>query len=366
MKVDDVCRALEAIAPPSLAVEWDNVGLLVGDRNTRVRRIMLCIDLTEAVLAEAVKAKADMVMAYHPVIFKPIARLTAAAEPVVWAAARKGIAVYSMHTALDAAPGGTNDVLAEALNLQGTRPLQPMLQPGRRKVVVFVPPDDLQEVARSAFEAGAGTIGGYDHCAFFGHGIGTFRGGDETRPTLGQAGQDEAFEEMRVEVVADAADIPAVLDAIRATHSYEEPAIDVYPLEEAPADCGLGRVGRLPRPVLAETLIRRAKKTLGVDKVLTARPEGQPPLVSVAAVAAGSCGGMYADAARAGATFYLTGELRHHDALAAVRLGLTVVCVGHSNSERVTLVKLLSRLAGTLPKLKASIAEADEDPFNVV
>ncbi|MCK4277498.1 MAG: Nif3-like dinuclear metal center hexameric protein, partial [Phycisphaerae bacterium] len=123
MKVRDVVDVLETVAPPDLAAEWDNVGLLIGDGEAVARKLMLCIDLTEDVLGEAIRAGAKMVMAYHPVIFKPVSRLTSDSAPVVCEALRQGISVYSMHTALDAAPGGTNDVLADAMGLDARAPL---------------------------------------------------------------------------------------------------------------------------------------------------------------------------------------------------------------------------------------------------
>ena len=181
MKVHQIVKALEQIAPPQLAAEWDNVGLLIGDVEGRAGKLMLCIDLTEAVLAEAKRQRAGMVMAYHPIPFKPVSRITAGDAPVVYAAAAGGLAVYSMHTALDAAPGGANDVLAEVLGLKDIRPLEPAVCEAGCKVVVFTPPSDVSSVADAAFDAGAGRIGRYERVAFFSHGIGTFMGGPETK-----------------------------------------------------------------------------------------------------------------------------------------------------------------------------------------
>ena len=371
MKVADVTRALEAIAPPSLASEWDNVGLLIGDQAATVHKLMLCVDLTDEVLAEAATVRAQMVMAYHPVIFKPLARVTDSDSHVVYQAIRQQVAVYSMHTALDAARGGSNDALADVLDLAQRRPLEPIVRKDRCKVVVFVPPDDLHDVADAAFAAGAGKTGNYYDCSFFVHGIGTFTGAPGARPTVGEAGRHEATEEMRLEVVAPRSSAGAVCAAIRSAHPYETPAIDVYPIEDAPDGCGIGRVGKLARPVLVRTLISRIKKQLGLSRVLVssgdgAGKHGKPNLVATAACAAGSCGKLYRAALAAGATFYLTGEMRHHDALAAERAGMTVVCTGHSNSERIALKHVASRLKELLPKLRVVHSRRDMDPFRVV
>jgi len=378
MKVSEVVRALELLAPPSLAADWDNIGLLVGDRAGRVTKLLLCVDLTEDVLAEAAGAKARMVMAYHPVIFKPVSRLTSDSAPVVCEALRQGISVYSMHTALDAAPGGTNDVLADAMGLDARAPLEPADGGENCKVVAFCPPDEVSQVAEAAFAAGAGVVENYRECAFFSHGIGAFCGAAGTRPAVGQPGSHEVVEEVRLEVLAPRGRVADVCTAIRAAHGYEEPAIDVYPLADFPEGAGAGRIGRLKRPVTVGTLIARIKKAAGVSRAfLAARPaprgksRGRPgagtgALVSTAACSAGSAGGLWRSAAKAGATFYLTGEMRHHDALAAANAGLTVMCLGHSNSERIALPRLAVRIKKVLPKLQVAVSRRDGGPFEVV
>ncbi len=368
MKVRDIVEVLEHIAPPELAAEWDNVGLLIGDDDADVRKLMLTIDLTPEVLTEAGRGQADMVMAYHPLIFRPLARLTASDAPVAYAATRRGLAVYSMHTALDAADGGTNDVLAEVLGLRDTRPLEPVAGDDECKIVSFVPSEDLSRVAEAAFEAGAGRVGDYSECAFFCHGVGSFRGGEGSHPTVGQPGRHEAAEELRFETVAPRSLARGVVSAVRDAHPYEEPVVDVYPLVAGAAVAGMGRIGKLDRPVTAGTLINRVKKALGLKRMLVAgRPAGDgQPKIETAACCAGSCGSLFKAASAAGAGFYLTGEMRHHDALAAAQAGMTVVCTGHSNSERIALCRLAERLGAEMPKLNVAVSKQDRDPFDVV
>lgn len=364
--VREVCRVLDALAPPEQAEDWDNVGLLLGDPAGEVRRVLLCIDLTAEVLDEALTARAEMVLAYHPVIFKPVKRLTASSAPVSYRALREGLAVYCPHTALDVADGGTNDVLADMLELQDRRPLEPGRSAGRCKIVTFLPETDQEAVSRAAFDAGAGQIGEYDECSFTTRGLGSFRGSEHSRPTVGEPGRREAVEELRLEMIAPAGRVAGVCEAIRLTHSYEEPPIDVYPLEELPGPRGLGRVGRLARPVKLSTLLGRIRKGLGVPRLLVAGGEDPERMIGTVAVGAGACGSMWQAAADAGATLFLTGEMRHHDALAAAATGLCVVCAGHSNTERITLARLAERLAADLPELTATLATQDRDPFTIV
>jgi dinuclear metal center YbgI/SA1388 family protein len=386
LRISQIVDALETIAPPSLAAAWDNVGLLIGDASARARKLMLCIDLTAPVLDEAIAARAQMVMAYHPIIFKPIARLTAGATPVAYRAAAAGIAVYSMHTALDAAKGGTNDVLAQALGLVNTQPLEDPPTKDECEIVVFVPEPDLPAITQAAFDAGAGRIGNYEDCSFQTRGLGTFRGLQGAHPTLGQVGRRETAPELRLEVIVPMARANQVAAAIRAVHSYEEPVIGVYPFRQLPAGVGMGRVGDLARPTSVKAILTTIKAVIGVTDLLVAGPQGvrvadvpsarraartpagpggRDTLITRAACCAGSCGGLFRAAIARGATFYLTGEMRHHYALAAGAAGLTVACVGHSNSERPALARLAHNLGQMLPELEIVSSRQDRDPFMI-
>ncbi len=370
MKISQIVRELERIAPPAYAESWDNVGLLVGDADRRCERMLLCIDLTEAVLAEAKRLKARLVMAYHPILFKPVGRITPAATPVVFEAVRSGIGIYSVHTAYDSALGGANDVLADALGMgmgEARRPLQPRCQSGAYKIVVYAPPADLPPIQAAAFATGAGAIGevgNYTECGFGAEGVGTFFGSAAANPTVGRVGRREAVAEVRWETVCPRGRLAAVLAAVTEAHSYEEPAIDVFEMTDAPVGVGLGRVGAMAKPASLKAMLDRVRKVCGVRGLQLAGPARRT--VRSLAVGCGSCGGMYRDAIAAGADLYVTGELRHHDALAAAAAGLTVVCVGHSNSERLTLKAMAKRLTKAMAKLEVKLARADKDPFNIV
>ena len=380
--VADVARLLEQLAPVAWAEDRDNVGLILGDRQVPVRRLLLTIDLTLAVLQEAVALRAGMVMAYHPPIYRPVSRLLAEGAPPVWETIRRGIAVYSMHTALDAVEGGTNDCLAAALGLRDVRPLRPLVRQPRKKIVVFLPPSDLEPVSAAAFAAGAGRIGNYAECSFHASGHGTFHGLAGSHPTIGQAGsvrtgpvragRREDVEELRLEFVAPADKVAHVVSAIVAAHSYETPAIDVYPLEDRPAGGGHGRIGRLERAVSLEVFASRVKRRLGVRQVWTAGRTGR---IEQVACCAGSCHDYLGLVLASGAQAYVTGEMSHHDALAVAATGsagpgprgqgMAAICVGHSNSERPALAPLAERIRHGLPGLDVRLAKTDRDPFVV-
>jgi dinuclear metal center YbgI/SA1388 family protein len=343
-----------------LAASWDNVGLLVGDPAAEVTRVLLTIDCTRAVLAEATRGGFQAVVSYHPPIFEAQKRFLAGT--VAYDAARAGVAVYSPHTALDVAVGGTNDVLADALAMGEDRaPLRPVEPHDTAyKLVTFVPAEHVDAVGRALFDAGAGRIGKYSSCSFRAPGTGTFFGEEGTSPVVGQAGRLEQAPELRLETVVPMARAGEVVRALRTAHPYEEPAFDLVRLAASPEGRGIGRVGSVPSATLREHA-DRVRKVLGVDHLLVAGSLERE--VTRAAVCAGSGGDLVRDAVRAGAQLLLTGEVRHHDALAAEAAGLSVVCTRHSTSERVALVALERRLSQELPGVRVVRSEEDRDPF---
>jgi dinuclear metal center YbgI/SA1388 family protein len=367
MIVADLVRAMEDLAPTRFAAEWDNVGLLVGDPASPLTGILLAIDCTPAVVDEARAERRDAIVAYHPPIFAPQKRCVAGS--VAYAAARAGIAIYTPHTALDVADGGTNDVLADAVGITDRRPLR-LVEPDRAlKLVTFVPADRVAPLNEALFAAGAGVIGRYSSCSFRSPGTGTFFGEEGADPAVGKAGRLEEAPEVRVEMVVPASRSAAVVRALRSMHPYEEPAFDLIPLEAPPAGLGpragrgMGRVGSVS-PVDASALVDRVKRELGVKHVLVAG--NRERVVSRVAVCAGSGGDFVPDAIDANVGLLLTGELRHHDALRAVHGGLVVVCALHSASERPALATLAAALTARLTGVGVSISRADREPFEVI
>lgn len=364
MLLSEVVAQLEALAPLELAESWDNVGLLVGDPQASVSRALFAIDLTRAVLREAEQKKCELVVAYHPPIFSGLKRVVAGST--AFDAIARGIALYSPHTALDVAKGGTNDVLGDVVGMGAARSA---LRPGapkdvEYKLVTFVPADACERVAQALFEAGAGKIGNYSSCSFRSPGQGTFFGEAGADPKIGEAGRLEAAEELRLETIVRIADVPAVVAALRASHPYEEPAFDLVRLAAPPSKlhAGLGRIGDV-EPVPRAALFEKIKKGLGVTELLVA---GQTDgIAKRVAVAAGSCGDMFKDAIAGGADVYLTGEMRHHDAIAA-SAKMTVICALHSNSERAALGVFAKRVKERAPTLEVVASEVDRDPFRVV
>lgn len=362
MELQSVIDALEGIAPARHAQAWDNVGLLAGDPRQPVSAALLAIDYTHAVAQERQALGCDLVISYHPPIFQAVKRLTAGS--LVYEAVRRGVAIYSPHTALDVADGGTNDVLCDVMGVSQRSPLKlAETKASQYKLVTFVPEQALEAVSRALFDAGAGRIGQYSSCSFRSPGTGTFFGEEGTNPAVGQSGKLETAQEVRVETVVPIAKVPAAIEALRKSHPYEEPAFDLNQLAAPPEGVGMGRVGNFDSPVERGELFGRIKRGLELDHLLVTGPT--QGAVSRVAACAGACGDLLDDALRAGVELYLTGEMRHHDAIKAAAAGLTAVCTLHSNSERLALRRLKQRLEEALPGLAVHLSRRDRDPFSV-
>jgi dinuclear metal center YbgI/SA1388 family protein len=359
--VADIMGFLDAIAPPSLAADWDNVGLLLGSRSAAVQRVVTCLTVTPESAGEAVAAGAELLVSHHPVLFRATRRLTDATPEgrTLLTLLRAGVAVHSPHTAYDNSRDGINDQLARLLGLRGVRPLRPRAVDGLVKVVVFVPDKDLGRVSDALFAAGAGQIGEYRECSFRQTGTGTFFGSAAAHPTVGQAGRREEVSEWRLEVVCPEARADAVVAALRQAHSYEEPAVDVYPLRPVTSPGGEGRWGELdPTPLSA--LAQALKAALGARAVQLVGAANRE--IRRAAVVCGAGGDFVADAVRSRADVLVTGEARFHDYLAASAQGLALLLPGHYASERLGAEDLARRLQGHWPDLEVWASRQEADP----
>ncbi len=344
-RVRDIAEAVERLAPISLSEAWDNCGLQVGDPAASVSRVMVALTPTGEVFEEAQETGADFLLFHHPLIFGSLKSVDTGSYPghLIARALRSGLAVYAAHTSYDAAPDGVSVALAQALGLRG--PLRVVSPRGElRKLVIFVPQENVDAVAGALADTGAGVIGEYTHCTFRTPGTGTFLGGEAADPYLGERGRLEKVEEIRLETVVPAHAAEHAIAAAVAAHPYEEAALDLYPVEGHPAGCGYGRVGTLPEPMTAEQMRGHVSDLLGSPARLVADP-GSGRRMGRIAVLGGSGGSFVREAAASGAEAFVTGDLDYHDALLADSLGLTAIDAGHAATELPSLAPLARRLS---------------------
>ena len=361
--VADVARWLEGFAPSRLAESWDNVGLLWGDPHAPLERVMTCLTVTDESASEAVREGAGLIVSHHPILFRETKRIRSdlPGTAPLWKLARAGVAVASPHTAFDGAEDGINAGLCRRLGLAEAVPIRPAAGPAGFKVVVFTPEADREAVLAAAFEAGAGRIGDYAECSFATPGTGTFFGGESTDPSVGAKGRRESVAELRIEMVCPADRLASVLAAIRSRHSYEEPAIDVYPVQAAPSPVGAGRIGRLEAPRTLGEFARSASAALGGVPLQVAGDLGMA--VERVAVSCGAGDDFLGDAVRLGAQVLLTGEARFHRALEARALGVGLIVAGHHATERPGVEDLADRIARAFPELVVWPSRDETDPL---
>jgi dinuclear metal center YbgI/SA1388 family protein len=364
--VASIVEDLDRFAPPERAAEWDNVGLLLGERTAAVRRLMTCLTVTPESAREAVERDVQLIVTHHPILFRAVKRLTSDTTEgrMLLSLVRAGVAVYSPHTSFDNTTGGINDLLARRLGLQSVKPLRGTMGAKLVKIVVFVPDRDLGKVSDALFEAGAGHIGAYSECSFRLSGTGTFFGGEGSNPTVGQKGRREEAPEWRLEVVCPERQASATVAAMRKAHSYEEPAIDVYPLVPETGKVGEGRLGELAEAVALGDLAVRVRRELKSGPVQVV---GEPDRkIRKVGIACGAGGEFLRDAARAGAEALLTGEARFHDYLDARARGVALVLPGHHATERCGVEDLADRLREKWPTLEVWASEREVDPVSWV
>ena len=365
MKIKAIVEQIEKSVPLKLAQDWDNVGLLIGDAQRNVKNILLTIDITKDVLAEAKGLKTELIISYHPVIWDGLKKITADGQSsVVYDLIRSGTAVFSIHTALDSAIGGVNDGLAEIVGIRDGKPIGDYVESpagDNYKLVVFIPIESAAKVSNAIFAAGAGAIGNYRNCGFQAKGTGSFMPLEGARPAIGKKGKVEKVAEVRFETIVPAEKLDAVIAAMKKAHPYETPAFDVFKLYNEQNKFGLGRIGKLEKPMRVSKIIEGIKKHTGAQTMGIVGDEKR--LVKIAAVCAGSCGKIINSVITAKADLYLTGELKHHHALAAQEAGLTCLCLSHSVSERFILKKLAKQLQSRIRNVTIRISKKDADPF---
>jgi len=365
MKIKDIADKIEKIAPFKLAQDWDNVGLLIGNPQRNVKNILLTIDVTGEVLAEAKRLKTDLIISYHPVIWDGLKKITTEGQSsIVYNLINSGIAVFSIHTALDSAIGGVNDGLAEIIGIVDGRPIGDYVDNpagDNYKLVVFIPIESAAKVSNAVFAAGAGVIGNYSHCGFSAEGRGTFLPLAGARPAIGKKGKLEKVPEIRFETIVPAEKLDDCIAAMKKAHPYETPAFDCFKLYNSPTKFGLGRIGKLQKPMQLNRIVERIKKH--TDAKAIGIVGNQKRLIKTAAVCAGSCGKIINSVITAKADLYLTGELKHHYALAAQQANLTCICLGHTASERFILKKFAKQLQKQAKEIAIKISKKDADPF---
>jgi len=370
--VAELVNAMERIAPIRLAAEWDNVGLLLGRGDAAADRILVCLDITSEAVAAAVEDSVDAIVSYHPILFDRPGRITEDTPQgqCLLDLMQAGIAVYSPHTAWDAVEGGLADWLSEGIGTGEVSPLEPASEHrlgATLSVVTYVPREATDAVRDAMAAAGGGRVGDYDWCSTRIESVGSFRPNEGANPTIGSIGTVERVEEHRLQMVCGEQHLAAVLHALRGAHPYEEPPIHVFKTQPEPSTTrGGGRLIRLADAVPTDAIIARLKSHLGVEVLRVCRGCAASETHSIVGCCPGAGGSMLGAAESAGATLYVTGEMRHHDLVAARERGVTIILAGHAHTEQRGLQRLASSISRALVGARVTCAAFDAAPWRSV
>lgn len=362
MQINELVHYLNTIFPPQFQESFDNSGLLIGRENNEISKALLTLDVTAEVINEAIEQKADIIIAHHPIIFKPLKNVGTQKEIdyIIRQAIKNDIAIFAAHTNLDSAKGGTNDKLCELLDLQNCKVLSPM-ESYLFKVVVFVPEAQAEEVRKAMFEGGGGSIGQYDSCSYNINGQGTFRPGDNTNPYVGKKGELHFESETRVETIAPKHLIDKVIKKMTNAHPYEEVAYDIYPLHNKFEAAGLGRIGELKNAMEVDSFLEYVKTKLEADHL---RYSGSTKNIKKVAVCSGSGAFLSKQAISLGADAYISGDFKYHEFQEAAN-GLFVVDAGHYDTEKYVKDIFYEHIMEKFPKFALYLSKVNTNPINL-
>lgn len=362
MKIREILQTIEQIAPLSLQEGFDNSGLQVGDINQEAKGALLCIDVTENVILEAINLNCNLIIAHHPIAFKGFKSLTGKnyVERCIILACKHDIVLYAAHTNLDNAARGINFRLAEMLNLQNIRILSPM-KDLLLKLVTFVPTVYTDTVRNALFNAGAGYIGNYDSCSFNTEGKGTFRAGEESHPFCGEIGETHTENEVRIETILPTFKQKDVLRALLSVHPYEEPAYDFYPLANEWNEVGSGIVGSLPESMEEEDFLYFLKDVFRLNTLQYSSYRGKP--IRDVAICSGSGAFVIPKAISYGADVFITGEAKYNE-FYDVENKILLTTIGHYESEICSKEIFFDVLSKKYPTFALHKSGFDVNPVN--
>ena len=362
MKLKELTSYIDSFVPLAFQESYDNSGLQIGNPDAEVNSALLTLDITNDVVDEAIENKCDAIISHHPLIFSGIKKITGGnvTEKIAIKAIKNDIAIYSAHTNLDNFEQGVSRKMAEKLKLTNIKVLLP-LKGKLLKLVTFIPEKSYDNVRDAIFEAGAGAIGSYDRCSFISYGIGSFRGGETSKPYVGEKGKKHFEKELRFETILYAHLKNKVIQALIESHPYEEVAYDFYQLENDNISHGTGCVGELSEPVSERYFLKNVSDTFQANGLRYSTLNGKK--IKKVAVCGGSGGNFINSAIACNADAYVTSEIKYHDFL-AVNDKILLIDAGHYETEKFSTEILCDLIIKKFPKFAIRFSKTNLNPIN--
>ncbi len=360
MKINQIIQTLEDWAPISYAEDFDNVGLLVGDKNRSCHGALITHDVSVAVVAEAIAAGCNLIICFHPIIFKGLTSITGKnyVEKTVLMAIENKIAIYALHTALDNHQNGISYHLGQLLNLKEQRILIPQKN-SLFHLTTYVPLPSKDQLLKALYEAGAGKIGEYSQCSFAVEGEGQFLPSENSQPTIGVKEEHTKVAEVQIRLIVPKHAKNRVLNALASAHPYEAAAYELVAVENQHPNVGLGSIGTLQEPLALEAFLEHVKKALQVPHLR--HSESEHKKIKKVAVLGGSGSFSIAAAKAQGADALVTADLKYHDFFSGENT-LLLVDAGHYETERFTKRIILEHLTKKIPNFAFTLSEVNTNP----
>ncbi len=360
MFIKQILSVLEEMAPLSYAEDFDNVGLLVGNAENEATGVLVCHDALETVIDEAVAKNCNLVVCFHPILFSGLKKITGKnyVERAIIKAIKNDIAIYAVHTALDNHQKGVNKIFCDALGLKNTSILVPK-KDFIRKLVTYTIPENSDKVRNALFEAGAGTIGNYDECSFNTEGFSTYKGNENSNPSVGNKGELTRTGEIRIEITFEKHLESKILKALFSNHVYEEVAYEIYALENPHQHIGLGMIGELETTYNEADFLQFVKDKMGCGGIRHSTFRHKD--IHKVAVLGGAGSFAISHAIRAGADAFLTADLKYHQFYEAENR-ILLADIGHFESERYTKNYIVDYLIKKMPNFAFILSEENTNP----
>ena len=362
MKLENIISEIEQFAPLQLQESYDNAGLIIGNTSMEISSALLCIDVTEAVIDEAILIGAQLIISHHPLIFSGVKKINEKneIERCVVKAIKNSIAIYAAHTNLDSVEKGVNAKICEKLALQKCKILSPK-KDFLYKINTFAPTSFADTIQNAMFTAGAGTIGNYNSCSFVQTGIGTFNATQDAHPFVGEVGITHNEAETKIEVICPKHILAKVIKALLQVHPYEEPAYDIIPIDNEYTQAGAGMIGELGMPMSVQEFLLRVKQTFSCGIIRYSNSTQQ--MISRVAVCGGSGSFLISDAQKAKADIFLTGDIKYHDFF-SVDNKMIIADIGHYESEQYTKEIFYEILNKKFPTFALHFSKVITNPIN--
>ena len=365
MKLNDLIKQIEKKYPLSLAYDWDNVGLLVGDFESEIKKVLVTLEANENVIDEAIENNVDLIVTHHPFIFKKINKINTRdlKGRLIHKLIKNDIALYSMHTNFDIAFDGLNDYFMEIMGFKNTKILDVTNSQTLYKLAVYVPKTHELVLRDALGEAGAGYIGNYSHCTFNTPGIGTFKPDENTNPFIGTVGQIEEVEEVKIETIVPQSILQKTIDKMIKVHPYEEVAYDIYKLENKGESVGLGRYASLDVQTNLQALCEKIKLKLNMNHIRVVGDLNTK--IKKVAVVTGAGSDMVRLAKSKNCDVIITGDVKYHEAQDALDMGMTIVDCGHFDTEDI-FKDVMKRFLDSVEGVEIIRSEINLNPFIII